>query len=161
MGNSAAIERITADEVLDSRGNPTIEVTVEMLSGVQASAALNQIGTVTGTLDTARLALASGYTCLVSHRSGETEDTSIADLAVALNCGQIKSGAPARGERVAKYNRLLAIERGLGQDAVFAGKDAFRLIRQVLGHTSDTSRYRSGGIAPYRTAQSSVAGRMN
>jgi enolase len=90
---------------------------------------LNQIGTVTETLDTARLALTSGYTCLVSHRSGETEDTSIADLAVALNCGQIKSGAPARGERVAKYNRLLAIERGLGQDAVFAGKDAFRLIR--------------------------------
>ena len=90
---------------------------------------LNQIGTVTETLDTARLALTSGYTCLVSHRSGETEDTSIADLAVALNCGQIKSGAPARGERVAKYNRLLAIERGLGQDAVFAGKDAFRLFR--------------------------------
>ena len=90
---------------------------------------LNQIGTVTETLDTARLALTSGYTCLVSHRSGETEDTSIADLAVALNCGQIKSGAPARGERVAKYNRLLAIERGLGQDAEFAGKDAFRLIR--------------------------------
>jgi len=90
---------------------------------------LNQIGTVTETLDTARLALTSGYTCLVSHRSGETEDMSIADLAVALNCGQIKSGAPARGERVAKYNRLLAIERGLGQDAEFAGKDAFRLIR--------------------------------
>jgi len=90
---------------------------------------LNQIGTVTETLDTARLALTSGYTCLVSHRSGETEDTSIADLAVALNYGQIKSGAPARGERVAKYNRLLAIERGLGQDAEFAGKDAFRLIR--------------------------------
>jgi enolase len=90
---------------------------------------LNQIGTVTETLDTARLALTSGYTCLVSHRSGETEDTSIADLAVALNCGQIKSGAPARGERVAKYNRLLAIERGLGQDAVFAGKDALRLFR--------------------------------
>jgi len=90
---------------------------------------LNQIGTVTETLDTARLALSSGYTCLVSHRSGETEDTSIADLAVALNCGQIKSGAPARGERVAKYNRLLAIERALARDAVFAGKDAFRLFR--------------------------------
>jgi len=90
---------------------------------------LNQIGTVIETLDTARLALTSGYTCLVSHRSGETEDTSIADLAVALNCGQIKSGAPARGERVAKYNRLLAIERALGRDAVFAGKDAFRLFR--------------------------------
>lgn len=82
---------------------------------------LNQIGTVTETLDTARMALFNGYTCLVSHRSGETEDTSIADLAVALNCGQIKSGAPARGERVAKYNRLLRIERLLGDRAVFAG----------------------------------------
>lgn len=85
----------------------------------------NQIGTVTETLDTARMALFNGYTCLVSHRSGETEDTSIADLAVALNCGQIKSGAPARGERVAKYNRLLAIERSLGAEAVFAGSRAF------------------------------------
>jgi phosphopyruvate hydratase len=87
---------------------------------------LNQIGTVTETLDTARLALSSGYTCLVSHRSGETEDTSIADLAVALNCGQIKSGAPARGERVAKYNRLLTIENTLGEHGVFAGRNAFR-----------------------------------
>lgn len=87
---------------------------------------LNQIGTVTETLDTAELALSAGYTCLVSHRSGETEDTSIADLAVALGCGQIKSGAPARGERVAKYNRLLAIESMLGDDARFAGRGAFR-----------------------------------
>lgn len=86
---------------------------------------LNQIGTVTETLDTARMALHAGYTCLVSHRSGETEDTSIADLAVALNCGQIKSGAPARGERVAKYNRLLEIERQLGEGAAFAGKAVF------------------------------------
>ncbi|WP_322054949.1 phosphopyruvate hydratase [Paraburkholderia bannensis] len=91
---------------------------------------LNQIGTVTETLDTARLASSAGYSCLVSHRSGETEDTSIADLAVALNCGQIKSGAPARGERVAKYNRLLAIERALGKDASFAGCDAFRHMRR-------------------------------
>lgn len=90
---------------------------------------LNQIGTVTETLDTARLAFSAGYTCLVSHRSGETEDTSIADLAVALGCGQIKSGAPARGERVAKYNRLLAIESLLGGDARFAGRDAFRQLR--------------------------------
>lgn len=90
---------------------------------------LNQIGTVTETLDTATLALSAGYTCLVSHRSGETEDTSIADLAVALGCGQIKSGAPARGERVAKYNRLLAIERMLGDDARFAGRTAFRQFR--------------------------------
>ncbi|CAB3793665.1 Enolase [Paraburkholderia caffeinitolerans] len=90
---------------------------------------LNQIGTVTETLDTAQLAFSAGYTCLVSHRSGETEDTSIADLSVALGCGQIKSGAPARGERVAKYNRLLAIERMLGDDARFAGRAAFRQSR--------------------------------
>lgn len=86
---------------------------------------LNQIGTVTETLETARMALDAGYTCLVSHRSGETSDTSIADLAVALNCGQIKSGAPARGERVAKYNRLLEIENMLGHSAAFAGENAF------------------------------------
>jgi len=90
---------------------------------------LNQIGTVTETLDTAQLALSAGYTCLVSHRSGETEDTSIADLAVALGCGQIKSGAPARGERVAKYNRLLTIERMLGTDARYAGRAAFQRYR--------------------------------
>ncbi|WP_028227127.1 phosphopyruvate hydratase [Paraburkholderia ferrariae] len=90
---------------------------------------LNQIGTVTETLDTAALAFSAGYTCLVSHRSGETEDTSIADLAVALGCGQIKSGAPARGERVAKYNRLLAIERLLGDDARYAGRSAFRQLQ--------------------------------
>jgi enolase len=86
---------------------------------------LNQIGTVTETMDTAQMAFGAGYTCLVSHRSGETPDTSIADLAVALNCGQIKSGAPARGERVAKYNRLLEIEKMLGNDATFAGAKAF------------------------------------
>lgn len=97
---------------------------------------LNQIGTVTETLDTARTALFAGYTCLVSHRSGETEDTSIADLAVALNCGQIKSGAPARGERVAKYNRLLHISRELGHDAVFAGCGAFARYRSVQAGTT-------------------------
>lgn len=90
----------------------------------------NQIGTVTEAIDTAQLALSAGYTCLVSHRSGETGDTSIADLAVALGCGQIKSGAPARGERVAKYNRLLAIERTLGEDAGFAGRAAFHSQRR-------------------------------
>ncbi|WP_321858789.1 phosphopyruvate hydratase [Paraburkholderia tropica] len=85
----------------------------------------NQVGTVTETLNTARMALSSGYSCMVAHRSGETEDTSIADLAVALNCGQIKAGAPARGERVAKYNRLLTIEGALGEAAEYAGRAAF------------------------------------
>ncbi len=89
----------------------------------------NQVGTVTETLNTARMALSAGYSCIVAHRSGETEDTSIADLAVALNCGQLKAGAPARGERVAKYNRLLTIEGYLGDAARYAGRDAFRRYR--------------------------------
>ncbi|MGI9121057.1 MAG: phosphopyruvate hydratase [Acidimicrobiales bacterium] len=81
----------------------------------------NQIGTLSETLDTVALAIGSGYTAVVSHRSGETEDTTIADLAVATGCGQIKTGAPARSDRVAKYNRLLRIEDHLGESAAFQG----------------------------------------
>jgi enolase len=87
---------------------------------------LNQIGTLTETLDTIRLAGENGYTCVVSHRSGETEDTFIADLVVALNLGQIKTGAPCRTERVAKYNQLLRIEEDLGDAAVYAGRSVQR-----------------------------------
>ena len=86
---------------------------------------VNQIGTLTETLDAVSLAQRSGYTAVMSHRSGETEDTTIADLAVATNCGQIKTGAPARSERVAKYNQLLRIEEELGEAAVYAGRTAF------------------------------------
>ena len=86
---------------------------------------VNQIGTLTETLDAVALAHKSGYKSMMSHRSGETEDTTIADLAVAARCGQIKTGAPARSERVAKYNQLLRIEQSLGSDATFAGKGAF------------------------------------
>jgi enolase len=86
---------------------------------------VNQIGTLTETLDAVSLAQRSGYTAVMSHRSGETEDTTIADLAVALNTGQIKTGAPARSERVAKYNQLLRIEEELGDAAVYAGRSAF------------------------------------
>ena len=86
----------------------------------------NQIGTVTEITETARVARRGGYRCMVSHRSGETTDDFIADLAVALGTGQIKSGAPARGERLAKYNRLLRIEQELGDRARFAGTAAFR-----------------------------------
>jgi enolase len=82
---------------------------------------VNQIGTLTETLETVGLATRSGYTAVMSHRSGETEDTTIADLAVATNCGQIKTGAPARSDRVAKYNQLLRIEEHLGESAVFRG----------------------------------------
>ena len=87
---------------------------------------LNQIGTLTETLDTIRMAQQAGYTAVVSHRSGETEDTTIADLAVAVNAGQIKSGAPCRTERIAKYNQLLRIEELLGDGAVFRGRDNFK-----------------------------------
>ena len=86
---------------------------------------VNQIGTLTETLDAVALAQRSGYTTVLSHRSGETEDTTIADLAVAVEAGQIKTGAPARSERVAKYNQLLRIEQDLGAAAVYAGRGAF------------------------------------
>ena len=86
---------------------------------------VNQIGTLTETLDAVSLAQRAGYTAVISHRSGETEDTFIADLAVATDAGQIKTGAPARSERVAKYNQLLRIEEELGEAAVYAGRSAF------------------------------------
>jgi enolase len=85
---------------------------------------VNQIGSLTETLGTMSLATRSAYACVMSHRSGETEDTTIADLAVATNCGQIKTGAPARSDRVAKYNQLLRIEEALGETAAFRGGDA-------------------------------------
>jgi enolase len=87
----------------------------------------NQIGTLTETLETMALAQAAGYALVLSHRSGETEDTTIADLAVATGAGQIKTGAPSRGERVAKYNQLLRIEEALGPDAEFAGRRGLRV----------------------------------
>ena len=86
---------------------------------------VNQIGTLTETIDAVSLAHRSGYRSMMSHRSGETEDTTIADLAVALECGQIKTGAPARSERVAKYNQLLRIEEELSDSALYAGRQAF------------------------------------
>jgi enolase len=102
-----------------------------LAQGIAAKAAnsilvkVNQIGTLTETLDAVSLAQRSGMTAVLSHRSGETEDTTIADLAVATDAGQIKTGAPARSERVAKYNQLLRIEEELGDAAVYAGRSAF------------------------------------
>jgi enolase len=87
---------------------------------------VNQIGTLTETLEAIELARKAGYSAVISHRSGETEDTTIADLAVATGAGMIKTGAPARSERVAKYNRLLAIEAELGEAAVYAGRSRLR-----------------------------------
>jgi enolase len=104
---------------------------IRLAKGLEIGAAnsilikVNQIGTLTETMDAVALAQRAGYTTVISHRSGETEDTFIADLAVATDAGQIKTGAPARSERVAKYNQLLRIEEELGEAAVYAGRSAF------------------------------------
>lgn len=98
---------------------------IEMGCGNSILIKLNQIGTVSETLEAIKMAQQAGYTAIASHRSGETEDTTIADLAVALSTGQIKTGAPSRSERVAKYNQLLRIEEELGNDAVYPGIHAF------------------------------------
>lgn len=112
-------------------GDDLFVTNVERLGrGIEAGVAnsilvkVNQIGTLTETLETVGLATRSRYTSVMSHRSGETEDVTIADLAVATNCGQIKTGAPARSDRVAKYNQLLRIEEELGDDAVYLGRAA-------------------------------------
>ena len=112
-------------------GDDLFVTNVERLArGIEAGVAncilvkVNQIGTLTETLDTVGLATRSAYTSVMSHRSGETEDTTIADLAVATNCGQIKAGAPARSDRVAKYNQLLRIEDDLGESAEYRGRAA-------------------------------------
>ena len=86
---------------------------------------LNQIGSLTETLAAVQMSQRAGWTVIVSHRSGETEDTTVADLVVGLNAGQIKTGAPARSDRVAKYNQLLRIEEDLGDAASYAGRSAF------------------------------------
>ena len=86
---------------------------------------VNQIGTPTETFDTIAMENRAGYTAIISHRSGETEDITIADLAVAMNAGQIKSSAPKRSDRIAKYNQLLRIEEALGDQALYPGKAAF------------------------------------
>ena len=110
---------------------------------------VNQIGTLTETLDAVNLAHRSGYRCMMSHRSGETEDTTIADLAVATDCGQIKTGAPARSERVAKYNQLLRIEEELDDAARYAGAAAFpRLRRRRLGWMSNVRGRRGAASRP-------------
>ncbi len=100
---------------------------IELGCGNSILIKLNQIGTVSETLEAIKIAQKAGYTAVISHRSGETEDTTIADLAVAANAGQIKTGAPSRGERVAKYNRLLRIEERLGASACYPGFGAFNI----------------------------------
>ncbi len=122
----------TLGDMVQVVGDDLFVTNVQRLSrGIRESSAnallvkVNQIGTLTETLDSVDLAHRSGFRCVLSHRSGETEDTTIADLAVATNCGQIKTGAPARSERVAKYNQLLRIEEELDDAARYAGRGAF------------------------------------
>ena len=116
-------------------GDDLLVTNIERLAkGIEQRAAnsilikLNQIGTLTETLEAIRMAHAAGWTAIISHRSGETEDTTISHLAVAAGAGQIKTGAPARTDRTAKYNELLRIEEELGQAAYYAGRTAFRLL---------------------------------
>ncbi len=118
-------------------GDDLFVTNVERLSrGIDAGVAnsilvkVNQIGTLSETLETVEMANRASYTAVMSHRSGETEDTTIADLAVATGCGQIKTGAPARSDRVAKYNQLLRIEEALGETATFPGRSALAPIRR-------------------------------
>ena len=98
---------------------------IEQQAGNAILIKVNQIGTLTETLDAIEMAKRAGYTAVVSHRSGETEDTTIADIAVAMNAGQIKTGAPSRTDRVAKYNQLLRIEEELQEAAIYPGLKAF------------------------------------
>jgi len=121
-------------------GDDLFVTNVERLSrGIESGTAnsilvkVNQIGSLSETLAAVSMANRAGYTAIMSHRSGETEDTTIADLAVATNCGQIKTGAPNRTDRVAKYNQLLRIEEMLGGNAVYAGKSAFGKLASRLG----------------------------
>ncbi len=126
----AALTAAVGDDV-QLVGDDLFVTNVERLQrGIDAGVAnsilikVNQIGSLTETLEAVGLATRNGYTAVMSHRSGETEDNTIADLAVATNCGQIKTGAPARSDRVAKYNQLLRIEQQLGETAVYRGASA-------------------------------------
>jgi enolase len=126
--------KLTAElgEKIQIVGDDLFVTNIERLTkGIESKTAnallvkVNQIGSLTETIDAVNLAHKNNYKSMMSHRSGETEDTTIADLAVALNCGQIKTGAPARSERVAKYNQLLRIEEELAVGAIYAGRSAF------------------------------------
>lgn len=135
----AALTRQIGDRVQIVGDDLYVTNTSRLARGIAARSSnsilvkLNQIGTLTETLAAIEMAQRAGFTAVISHRSGETEDTTIADLVVATNAGQIKTGAPARSERVAKYNRLLWIERDLGAAATYAGMDAFYNLRDRGG----------------------------
>ena len=132
LGRLEGAHRALGDRVQLVGDDLFVTNTERLRRGIEAGVAnsilikVNQIGTLTETLDAIRTAREAGYTAVMSHRSGETEDTTIADLAVATGCGQIKTGAPSRSDRVAKYNQLLRIEEALGADAQFPGRSVFR-----------------------------------
>jgi enolase len=118
--------QIVGDDLLVT--NPTrVQKAIKVGAANSLLVKLNQIGSLTETIEAVDICHRAGWTAVTSHRSGETEDATIADLAVALNMGQIKTGAPARSDRVAKYNQLLRIEGELGDDAVFAGWAALKI----------------------------------
>ena len=123
--------------------------TERLRRGIEAGVAnailvkVNQIGTLTETLEAMRIAREAGYRAVMSHRSGETEDVTIADLAVATGCGQIKTGAPSRSDRVAKYNQLLRIEEQLGADAAYPGRAAFARCPGSAGRPADVDDVRA------------------
>ena len=128
---TAAARRRRSSSSATTCSSPTSSGSARGIAEQSANALLvkvNQIGSLTETLDSVDLAHRNGFRCMMSHRSGETEDTTIADLAVATNCGQIKTGAPARSERVAKYNQLLRIEEELDDAARYAGAAPSRAI---------------------------------
>ena len=136
MGRLEAADRNSGDRVQLVGDDLFVTNTKRLSKGIELGSAnsilikLNQIGSLSETIDCIRMAKKAGMTAVVSHRSGETEDTTIADLAVALNTGQIKTGAPGRSERVAKYNQLLRIEEQLGDAASYAGFNAFNVTRK-------------------------------
>lgn len=121
--------QIVGDDLLVTNVD-RLEKAIELGAANSILIKLNQIGTLTETLEAIQTAYRAGWTAVVSHRSGETEDTTIADLAVAMNTGQIKTGAPCRSDRVAKYNQLLRIEEELGESALYPGMSAFYNIRR-------------------------------
>ena len=126
--NPEQLRRSTSADVAGTVSDLMVQVVEDGIARGAANALLvkvNQIGTLSETLDAVTMAHNAGYRCMMSHRSGETEDVTIADLAVATGCGQIKTGAPARSERVAKYNQLLRIEENLGDAARYLGELAF------------------------------------
>ena len=128
----AALTKSLGDRVQLVGDDLFVTSTERLARGIESGVAnailikLNQIGTLTETLESIEMARAAGYLSIISHRSGETEDTFIADLAVGTGAGQIKTGAPSRSDRVAKYNQLLRIEEQLGGDATYPGRSVFR-----------------------------------